>query len=378
MFRRACRGVFAWGIPIVAASMLAFAVFASVRSQQKREHVDPPFAPPTNPYADAVAATGIVEPNTENIGIGVQRPGVVREMFVEVGDAVAKGDKLFQIDDTKERALLAVRQQRLDVATAQWNELRDYPRTEEIPPAQAVIAAASANIVDAEANLADQQRQLRFIEQARQRNAATEDEVEAQQNAVKMAEAQLTASQARFRGAEADLSLLKAGTFAPRIAVAAAQVAQARAEIEEIRADVELLTVRAPIAGKVLQRNIRVGEYAQAGMLSSPLMVLGNVDPLHVRVDVDENDAVRVRAGAPARAYIRGDARFFTDLEFVRFEPLVVPKRSLSGMVGERVDTRVLQVIYRFDPEELPIYVGQQVDVYIREGVAETQQPQPS
>jgi hypothetical protein len=43
----------------------------------------------------------------------------------------------------------------------------------------------------------------------------------------------------------------------------------------------------------------------------------------------------------------------------------VVPKTELSGTSTERVDTRVLQVVYSVSKGELPIYVGQQVDVYI-------------
>ena len=54
-----------------------------------------------------------------------------------------------------------------------------------------------------------------------------------------------------------------------------------------------------------------------------------------------------------------------TPLRFVRFEPFVVPKRSLTGDSTERVDTRVLQVIYRVERDDLPLFVGQQVDVFI-------------
>ena len=46
-------------------------------------------------------------------------------------------------------------------------------------------------------------------------------------------------------------------------------------------------------------------------------------------------------------------------------EPYVVPKKSLTGDSNERVDTRVLQALYRFDRKQLPIYVGQQMDVFI-------------
>jgi hypothetical protein len=86
---------------------------------------------------------------------------------------------------------------------------------------------------------------------------------------------------------------------------------------------------------------------------------------LHVRVDIDENDAWRLVPGAPARAFVRGNSRLSTELSFVRVEPYVVPKRSLTGDSTERVDTRVLQAVYSFDPKSLPVYVGQQMDVFI-------------
>ena len=43
----------------------------------------------------------------------------------------------------------------------------------------------------------------------------------------------------------------------------------------------------------------------------------------------------------------------------------MLPKKSLTGDSTERVDTRVLQVIYRVDNEALPLFVGQQMDVFI-------------
>ena len=66
-----------------------------------------------------------------------------------------------------------------------------------------------------------------------------------------------------------------------------------------------------------------------------------------------------------AEAYVRGNSDLHTTLEFVRVDPYVVPKKSLTGESTERVDTRVLQVLFRFDPRKLPVYVGQQMDVFI-------------
>ena len=95
-------------------------------------------------------------------------------------------------------------------------------------------------------------------------------------------------------------------------------------------------------------------------------MVLGDDTRLHVRVDVNENDAWRIEAGAPAIAYIRSNPDLKTSLQFERIERVVLPKVSLTGDSTERTDMRVLQVIYSFDPAALPVYVGQQMDVYIQ------------
>ncbi len=141
-------------------------------------------------------------------------------------------------------------------------------------------------------------------------------------------------------------------------------MALAESQMERTRADIERMVVTASISGRVLQCKVRVGEYAQAGPLATPLMLLGAVDELHVRADVDEQDAWRVRTGAPAIASVRGESTHKFRLRFVKFEPYVIPKKNLTGDSTERVDTRVLQVIYALD-RNAPVYAGQQMDIFI-------------
>jgi HlyD family secretion protein len=149
---------------------------------------------------------------------------------------------------------------------------------------------------------------------------------------------------------------------------AEAQLAQARAQLKSIETDLERLTVRAPVDGHVLQVKLHLGEFAPTGVLPTPLILLGSVDKLHIRVDVEEHEAWRVRPEAKATAAVRGNADLKTPVSFVRFEPFVVPKRSLTGDSTERVDTRVLQVIYQVEEANLPLFVGQQMDVFIDAG----------
>jgi multidrug resistance efflux pump len=174
------------------------------------------------------------------------------------------------------------------------------------------------------------------------------------------------AAKARLAEAKAELDKLKAGTWSLDQDVQRAQVDAAQAEVEGTQTEIDRLTVRAPVAGEILQRNVRPGEFAMAGPVTDrPLIMLGNTEVLHVRVDVDENDAWRVTPGARARATLRGNSALGADLTFVRVEPYVIPKRSLTGESTERVDTRVLQVLYSFPRSGLNAYVGQLVDVNI-------------
>mgnify|MGYP000846051774 CR=1 FL=1 len=151
------------------------------------------------------------------------------------------------------------------------------------------------------------------------------------------------------------------------VQVAQAELASSRAAVAQTEALIERLTVRAPRAATVLQVNTRPGEFVSPGAARSPL-VLGDLTYYQIRADVDEQVAPRVRPGMKAIGYLKGDTQRPIPLEFVRIEPFIVPKTSLTGSSIERVDTRVLQVIYRCrQSEQNPIYVGQQIDLYLQE-----------
>jgi len=197
--------------------------------------------------------------------------------------------------------------------------------------------------------------------------------------------AQLLPAEARVKQAAADLAktenLLKvAGGLAVGssiskvdmenrrydVAIKQAALAAAKAKVEQIKIEMARHTVKAPAAGSVLQINARVGEFAQSGAINPPLMLFGNDSLLYLRVNIDEDDAWRVHANAPAVAFVRGNPKLETKLKFVRFEPYVIPKPSLTGRSTERTDMRVLQVVYSFPHKNLPVYVGQEMDAFIK------------
>jgi multidrug resistance efflux pump len=263
---------------------------------------------------------------------------------------VAKGQKLFSLDDRDVRADLALKESALELVKAKLARLVASPRPEEVP-------AAEARVRESEAQLSDAQVQLDMMESVKDKRAIRAEDLERRRRAVRIVVA-------RAEEAAASLNLLKAGTWSRDIEVAKAEIQQATMLVARIQADLDRLTIRAPIAGEVLQCKVQPGEYAAAEPLAQPLILLGSTDRLHVRADVDERDAPRVNPGAQVLASIRGAAEQTYPLRFVRFEPFVVPKKNLTTDATERVDTRVLQVIYALE-KGTPVRPGQQMDVSI-------------
>ena len=140
---------------------------------------------------------------------------------------------------------------------------------------------------------------------------------------------------------------------------------QAEAEVAQISTEIERAIVRAPIDGQVLQVNVRAGE--RVGEQSQQaLMVLGrSCLPCTCEPISTSTTSPSFSPRRKAVLQLRGKNDRHYPLRFVRVEPYVVAKRWLTGDNTERVDTRVLQVIYALDEIDAAAYVGQQVDVFI-------------
>lgn len=301
----------------IAAALLGFYAMISFSQLQAEKETpppgDPPVPPPQKPFKESVAATGILESLSENVAIGVPVAGLIVELPVKVNDSVKKGQTLFKLDDRDLQA-----------------ELLSTTAEQEISKAQIAVS---------EAQLAKLQSQLDRLTSVNDPRAVSKDDLENRRRDVAVAEAQLSASKAQLVASE---------TAMKRISLL-----------------IDRLTVRAPRDGNVLQVNLRSGEYA-ATSPKAPAMIIGDTNRLQVRADVDEQNAIRIRSGQKAFGYLKGDPTVTFPLEFVRVEPYIIPKVSLTGASTERVDTRVLQVIYSLTrPESPPLYVGQQVDVFI-------------
>jgi multidrug resistance efflux pump len=338
------------GLPILAVVMIAFAIKFMAEAGEKMPELPPPIQPAENPFPDTVAGAGMVEAQTENIAVGSPVPGIVVEVPVKVGQKVRVGDPLFRLDDRQLKAELEVRKAAVADAKAELARLSAQPRPEELPRAEALVREAKADWENWH------QQWVRGEQLVADRAIPEEDFIARKQSAIQARE--------RYNKAVADYDLLKAGAWQYDKQIAVAAVERAVSQVNQTEIELERLVVRALVDGEVLQVNVRPGEFVGAPA-GEPLVVLGNVTQLHVRVDIDEYDIPRFVPEAPARATLKGQPSEYFPLTFVRVEPYVVPKRSLTGDNTERVDVRVLQVIYAIDTRGKRLFVGQQLDVFI-------------
>lgn len=268
---------------------LIFTFIVIIKSGKNPTASQPLIEPVKNPFKKSIAASGIVESINENSRVAPPVSGLVKNIYVTAGQAVKKGDLLFELDDRQLYGQSLVQK-------ANYQKL--LARSEKIK------------------NLSSPQ----YI---------SKDERDNILNDLKIAEAELKRT---------DLLL-------------------------------DQLKVKSPFDAIVLQLNIRPGEFVSTPIGNSgnyePPVLLGSETGIQIRADVDEMNAQLIKPESRAKAFLKGSAnQDGIDLKFVRVEPYVIPKKSLTGDNLERVDTRVLQVIFQAINSQ-KIYMGQQLDVYI-------------
>jgi HlyD family secretion protein len=292
-------------IAILGAFIGLLVVFWSERKQP----IPPlPYPPPKSPYEHAIYGAGIIEASTENIAIGTPFVEPITEIYVVEGDMVAAGDPLLKLDTRSLEAQKNTAMNQLNVSLVNYENLKT---------------------------------QFSFYERLKDKRAVSEQAYSSAYYSMKEAEE---------------------------------QVKVAQATLDQVITDIERSTVRAPVDGEILQVNAHIGEiypsnsynYTQSYInFETSLILMGTVAPMQMRIDIDEEDAWQFQKEAQATAFVRGNAKINFPMEFVRVEPYILPKVSYTGETIERIDTRVLQVLYRFDKEDLPVYAGQLLDIYV-------------
>ncbi len=297
-------------------------------------------AAPASP-GTTVVALGRIEAASEDIDVQAKRGGRLREVLVDEGDQVQRGQVLAVMDADEvvaaERSAVA----RVAVAEAELARLVAGARDEERREARAAVDQAEAA--------------LRHAQREGERTRALVKDGVLSADALDRAERDLAVAQARVEELRERAAFVAAPARADERARAEAAVRLARAQLAEARVYVADSTIRSPLDGRVVRRHKQSGESVSPDQ-PTPIVTLADAAPLRVRVEVDERDVARVAAGqsvyVTADAY--GDTRFSGRV--VRVGERLGRKRIRTDNPAERDDTKVLETLVALDADaKLPL-----------------------
>jgi multidrug resistance efflux pump len=325
-------------IPVVAATYLWFGHQTPSASAS---------APPT--VAPVITAPGRVEPLRDPVALAFETTGRIVEIDVDEGVAVHAGQVLARLDDRLPRARVAAAEAQLAAAQARLQLARRGPRHEDVEAARADADAAAA---EAQHRGAERTRTDKLGEVG----AVASSAVDADDAAARVATATAAAASARYQ------SLAK-GTRSEQIAEASAAVDASRAELDAAKVALDQTVLRAPGDGVILRRLAEVGALVTT-MSPAPVVSLADLSQLELRAEIDEADVAAIAVGKPAYATADayGDRKF--PVRVTRITHELGRKTVRDDDPRARVDTRVLEVIARFDaPADLPLGLRMSVHV---------------
>jgi HlyD family secretion protein len=332
----------------------------------KKPPLLPVFDPASNPYLSGIYAEGIVESaqtSGENVNMYPEIAGTVKEILVSEGEEIKAGDPLLRIDDSIQRATAEQLGSQAEAARAVLEELKAQPRKENLEVTKAQVSAAEAAVKMASDTL--QKDQAAYEMDSR---AVSKDTLDSAINAAATAKANLVVAQKQYE-------LTKAGAWSYDIQNQEQQQHALKKAFAASSALLAKYTLRAPRNGVVLSINTIVGNYVSPQgsydaytQGTDPVIVIGSSpNSLHVRCYIDEILVPRLPLASTMKAQmsVRG-SNVRIPLQFVRIQPYVSPKIELSDQRQERVDVRVLPLIFKIvKPENVNLYPGELVDVYI-------------
>jgi HlyD family secretion protein len=363
----------------LAAAGILTGLIASHEMGKRKPAEAPVFNPAPNPYPAGIYANGIIESyltNGENINMYPEVGATVREILVKEGDAVKAGTPLVRLDDTIQRATVMQLAAQADAALGALEELKAQPRKE-------VLDVSVAQVVSARASLKNVRDQLVKIEKSYRINprSVAKTDLDNARNAVVVAQKSLEVAEKQYE-------LTRAGAWSYDIANQERTVESLTQQFEAANALLSKYTLRAPSDGVVMAIRTAVGSYVSpSGVYGTytqgydPVIVMGgSEESLQVRTYVDE--ILIARLPEPERMtgtmFIRG-TNVSAGLQFVRVQPYVTPKIQLSDERQERVDVRVLPIVFKFEkPPGVHLYPGELVDVYLAENTQLPGKAQPS
>jgi HlyD family secretion protein len=257
--------------------------------------------------AKSVVATGRVQPITK-VEVKSKASGLIRKLDVDVGDHVHPGQVLAELDREQLQA--------------------------QVQEMKASLADAEAAVQSAQAALARDQVDARGVDVPFLRREMV--------RAQKMYKDGLIASQAlddaekNFRIAENKMNVAHSALAVDQaqIAEAKAKVLQARASLDNAEADLSYATIRSPIDGEVLSRDVEIGDAVSSilvlGSQATLVMTLGDMHQVYIKGKVDESDIGQVHLGQSARIKVQSYPNHAFTGTVTKIYPMGVEKDNVT------------------------------------------------
>lgn len=290
-----------------------------------------------------VVAPGIVEPWGGSVDLSAHESGWIARILVKEGDIVREGQPLAALEDEAQRQSVALARADLSEAEAALLKVERGASVEELRQAQADYEGAVAR--------------AGFARAAAVRTGQLHVDGTVPDNEADRASAEAASQAAAAERAAARLQEIRRGAEVEDRSAARARVAAARARLGLAEAALARRRVAAPRTGSVLLSRFHPGEFYAPG--TEPLMVLGDLSRLQVRLEVDEIDAPDVRVGSPC-ALVSDGGQPLGQGTIVRVAPQMGRRALPLESPTARADVRVREVFVEASAAA-PLVPGQRV-----------------
>ena len=345
-------------IAVSAVALLSIIVVISVLATRKEEAEVTTVKIDVRPeLRQTVTASGEVRP-IRYIKLTSEVQGRIEEIFVNAGDQVTQGKPLVRIDPSQLQSS----------QEAQWAAAQQA--INDIQSARNAVSAAEQGLVVAEASVASARQQEVALRTALER--AQVDLNTAQRELKRntdLIEAGVTsrfeydAARDKYEQAKLAVDTAKANLESQRIAVKEAieranqqkiTVRDARTGIKssEMRASQQQALLRgqadqrskatqlSPLTGVIADIPARVGEFAVAGLSTTPLMTIADMSTINVEVNVDETEISNVEVGQNAKVKVDALGDKEVTAVVTQKNPLAVSKSDTQGGLSNRVNVQ--------------------------------------
>lgn len=222
--------------------------------------------------------------------------GVIEKLFIIEGQKVKEGEVLAILEKTNWEAAVERAKATLEAAKHRWEELENGSRPEEKRSAQAALEEAKAQLEEARSD-------FKRSQDLRSKIALSPSDYEKSQSAFKTAER-------RVARLQEDYDLMVKGPRLEKIQAANAEMLQAQADLKTAQWNLDNCTIKAPISGTILKKEVEIGQIlspaAGSTNVANNLCEMADLSDLEVELSIVERDIAQVFVGQSCK--VRAEA----------------------------------------------------------------------